>query len=131
MTGKVLSIEYESENFSGSACCRVQFDDIDEVLFLTRENCWEIGLQLAYLITIHKSQGSEYNECAIIIDSKRLERSGIYTALTRTKKLCILIGTNMQYNAAIMRPPSYKSIQSGFAPVFNINTEPKVSTCRF
>jgi exodeoxyribonuclease V alpha subunit len=119
MTGTVLSIEY----LNGNACCHVKFDDIEKVRVLTREDCWEIGLQLAYLITIHKSQGSEYNECVILMDSPYLERSGLYTALTRTKKLCILVGTNEQYNNAIMRPPSYKGIRSGFAPRFKTVTE--------
>jgi exodeoxyribonuclease V alpha subunit len=91
---------------------------MNDVRLLTREECWEIGLELAYLITVHKSQGSEYNECAILMDSPYLERSGIYTALTRAKKLCILIGTNEQYNNAIKRMPSYEGIRSGFAPVF-------------
>jgi exodeoxyribonuclease V alpha subunit len=73
---------------------------------------------LAYLIIIHKSQGSEYDNCAILMDSNYLERIGIYTALTRTKKLCILIGTNEQYNNAIRREPSYAGIRSEFCPEF-------------
>ena len=114
MTGTVLSIEY----INGNTSCHVLFDGVNEAKVLTREDCWEIGLQLAYLITIHKSQGSEYDECAILMDSPYLERSAIYTALTRTKKLCIIIGSNEQYNNAIKRPPSCESIHSGFSPIF-------------
>ena len=114
MTGIVESIEAND----GKVICNVKFDDYPNVTELSQEDCWEIGLQLAYLITIHKSQGSEYDNCAILMDSPYLERSGIYTALTRTKKLCILIGTNEQYNNAIKREPSYAKIRSGFAPVF-------------
>tara|TARA_R110000765_G_C18965636_1_gene610004 strand:- start:6356 stop:8551 length:2196 start_codon:yes stop_codon:yes gene_type:complete len=114
MTGVIETIVADS----GKISCHVRFDDDDEVSVLSQEDCYEIGLQLAYLITIHKSQGSEYDNCAIIMDSPFLERSGIYTALTRTKKLCVLIGTNKQYNNAIERAPSYESIRSGFSPVF-------------
>ena len=114
MTGIVESIEAND----GKVICNVKFDDYPNVTELSQEDCWEIGLQLAYLITIHKSQGSEYDNCAILMDSPYLERSGIYTALTRTKKLCILIETNEQYNNAIKREPSYAKIRSGFAPVF-------------
>ncbi|MAD74497.1 MAG: hypothetical protein CML20_06880 [Rheinheimera sp.] len=114
MTGTIISIEYHK----GNVCCLVQFDDVKGARLLSREDCWEIGLELAYLITVHKSQGSEYNECAILMDSPYLERSGIYTALTRAKKLCILVGTNEQYNNAIKRIPSYKGIRSGFSPEF-------------
>lgn len=118
MTGVVDSIKADD----GKVICHVKFDDYSIVTKLSQEDCWEIGLQLAYLITIHKSQGSEYDNCAILMDSPYLERSGIYTALTRTKKLCILIGTNEQYNNAIRREPSYARIRSGFAPVFENST---------
>jgi exodeoxyribonuclease V alpha subunit len=114
MTGVVVSIKGDT----GKVVCHVRFDDYSIVSELSQEDCWEVGLQLAYLITIHKSQGSEYDNCAILIDSPFLERSGIYTALTRTKKLCILIGTNEQYNNAIRREPSYAGIRSGFCPEF-------------
>jgi len=123
MTGIVDSIKADD----GKVTCYVKFDDYSIVTKLSQEDCWETGLQLAYLITIHKSQGSEYDNCAILMGSPYLERSGIYTALTRTKKLCILIGTNEQYNNAIRREPSYAGIRSGFAPVFETKTTPTVS----
>ncbi|MBE6875537.1 MAG: ATP-dependent RecD-like DNA helicase [Ruminococcus sp.] len=53
-------------------------------------------LDLAYAITVHKSQGSEF-EVVIIPMMGRLEkltyRNLFYTAVTRAKKLLILIGT--------------------------------------
>ena len=52
-------------------------------------------LQLAYALTVHKSQGSEF-PCVIIPVSMQhfvlLERSVIYTAVTRARKLVILVG---------------------------------------
>jgi exodeoxyribonuclease V alpha subunit len=114
MTGVIDSIKTDD----GRVSCYVKFDGATMLAKLSQEACWEVGLQLAYLITIHKSQGSEYDNCAILMDSPFLERSGIYTALTRTKKLCILIGTNEQYNNAIRREPSYAGIRSGFCPEF-------------
>lgn len=52
-------------------------------------------LVLAYAISIHKSQGSEYPAVIIPIFMQHftlLQRNLIYTALTRAKKFCILIG---------------------------------------
>lgn len=52
-------------------------------------------LVLAYAITIHKSQGSEYAVAIVPIFMQHfmlLQRNLIYTAITRAKKLCILIG---------------------------------------
>jgi exodeoxyribonuclease V alpha subunit len=51
---------------------------------------------LAYAITIHKSQGSEYPAVVIPIltqHSVLLQRNLIYTAVTRGKKLVVLVGS--------------------------------------
>ena len=52
-------------------------------------------LQLSYASTIHKSQGSEYGTVIIPImysAFKMLQRNLIYTAITRAKERCIIIG---------------------------------------
>jgi exodeoxyribonuclease V alpha subunit len=50
----------------------------------------------AYCISIHKSQGCEFNTVVIPIVAQHyimLQRNLIYTALTRARNLCILVGT--------------------------------------
>ena len=71
----------------------VNFDD-GRVAIYTRSDISE--LTLAYAITIHKSQGSEFDYVVIpviagapIIITKNL----IYTAITRAKKMVVLVGT--------------------------------------
>ena len=52
-------------------------------------------IALAYAITIHKSQGSEYPAVVIPLSMQHyslLERNLIYTAVTRAKKLVMIIG---------------------------------------
>ena len=53
-------------------------------------------LELAYAVTVHKSQGSEYN-CVIIplsdVPSRLMYRNLLYTAVTRAKKLLVLVGS--------------------------------------
>lgn len=61
-------------------------------------------LILAYASTIHKSQGSEYDIVVIPISrsqTRMLQRNLIYTAITRAKTLCILIGQNNSFEYAI------------------------------
>ncbi len=52
-------------------------------------------LEHAYCISVHKSQGCEFNAVIIPITTKHyimLQRNLIYTALTRARKLCVMIG---------------------------------------
>ncbi len=53
-------------------------------------------LELAWAITIHKAQGSEYNKVAIILPDKHvkpLTRELLYTAVTRAKESVVIIGS--------------------------------------
>lgn len=83
--GRIVSVDEEE----GGLC--VQFDD--------REVEYDAGgldeISLAYAITIHKSQGSEYPAVVIPLSMQHytlLERNLIYTAVTRAKKLVMIIG---------------------------------------
>lgn len=52
-------------------------------------------LELAYAVTVHKAQGSEYPVVifgASLIRSRLLNRCLLYTAMTRAKKMLILVG---------------------------------------
>lgn len=52
-------------------------------------------LQLSYATTIHKSQGSEYPVVVIPLTTQfaiMLQRNLIYTAITRAKKVCVIVG---------------------------------------
>ncbi len=70
---------------------RVRFDDREAEYDFT-----QLGeLELAYAITVHKSQGSEYR--AVILaawngSSYLLSRSILYTAITRARELLIIVG---------------------------------------
>lgn len=68
-----------------------RYDELDEIV-------------LAYATTIHKSQGSEYPAVVIPLSMQHytmLQRNLIYTAVTRGKKLVVLIGQQKAITMAI------------------------------
>ena len=61
-------------------------------------------LVLAYAMTIHKSQGSEYPAVIVIIHTQHyvmLQRNLLYTAITRGRKLVLLMGVPYAVDQAI------------------------------
>lgn len=76
----------------GSGETEVWFEDGRECIYPRTE----LGeLSLAYAITIHKSQGSEFDVVVIPVisgPSMILTRNLIYTAVTRAKKIVVLVG---------------------------------------
>jgi len=74
-------------------------------------------ITLAYAITVHKSQGSEY-PCVIMPLSTAhyimLQRNLLYTAVTRASKLLILIGSQKALTIAVNNKRSQKRYTSLF-----------------
>ncbi|NLY53902.1 MAG: ATP-dependent RecD-like DNA helicase [Firmicutes bacterium] len=61
-------------------------------------------LTLAYAISVHKSQGSEYPVVVLPISVQHyimLQRNLLYTAITRAKKLVVLVGTKKAIALAV------------------------------
>ena len=61
-------------------------------------------LTLAYAISIHKSQGSEYPAVVVVLLPEHrimLQRNLLYTALTRAKKVAVLVTTSQALRRAV------------------------------
>lgn len=61
-------------------------------------------LQLAYAMSIHKSQGSEYKAVVLVLHSSQymmLQRNLLYTGLTRARDLCLLVGDKKAIGRAV------------------------------
>ena len=61
-------------------------------------------LELAYAVTIHKSQGSEYPAVVIpLLSGPRMlmNRNLLYTAVTRAKKCVTIVGNDITFNQMI------------------------------
>ena len=63
-------------------------------------------LELAYTLTVHKMQGSEYPVIIMPVHEMQgygLSKNLLYTALTRAKKMVVLIGSKSAFSAGIRR----------------------------
>ena len=110
---KVMQItnNYEKEVFNGDIG-RIVGIDLDEqkvlVKFEDRVVSYEWSdldeLVLAYAISIHKSQGSEYPAVVVPLLSQHyimLQRNLLYTAITRAKRLVVLVGSKRAVAIAV------------------------------
>lgn len=80
----------------------VKVDFFDKVVQYESDELEEIGL--AYATSVHKSQGSEYPAVVIPLHTSHylmLHRSILYTAVTRGKKLVVLVGSKKALAMAI------------------------------
>ncbi len=84
--GKIARIDLENQEISitfDGRCVDYDYADLDEIV-------------LAYAVSVHKSQGSEYPAVIIPILTQHymlLQRNLIYTAVTRGRKLVVVVGT--------------------------------------
>jgi len=97
--GRIVGVDAENAkvsvelNFSAADTVRVtyEFDELDE-------------LSLAYAISVHRSQGSEFPAVVMPITTQHymmLQRNVLYTAVTRAKRLLVLVGSKKALAIAI------------------------------
>ncbi len=110
---KVIQTEndYDKEVFNGDIGQVMKVDPLERevtVSFAPREVVYEFGeldeLALAYGITIHKSQGSEFPAVVIPLAMQHyllLQRNLVYTGVTRGKQLVVLIGQKKALAVAV------------------------------
>jgi exodeoxyribonuclease V alpha subunit len=102
---KVMQIRnnYEKEVFNGDIGRITEIDPEDQKVTVTFD-CQPVPYEyseldeivLAYAISVHKSQGSEYPAVVIPILGQHyilLQRNLIYTAVTRAKSLVVMVGS--------------------------------------
>ncbi|MDH3882520.1 MAG: ATP-dependent RecD-like DNA helicase, partial [Desulfobacteraceae bacterium] len=91
-----LAVNYYGQTVS------YDFDELDE-------------MTMAYAISIHKSQGSEYPAVIVPLMTQHyvlLQRNLLYTAMTRGKTLVILTGTRKALNIALENDKTHRRLSS-------------------
>ena len=94
--GLIIKLDFDEEK------CIVLYPNDDMVVFYDFENVHSL-LSLAYCLTIHKTQGMEYENALIpmsfshyIMHNTKL----LYTAITRAKKMCFIVGEEEAFKSA-------------------------------
>ena len=110
---KVMQIEndYDKEVYNGDlgvVRAIVVDDETLTVDFDGREVAYDFGdldrLVLAYATTVHKAQGSEYPAVVIPVTTQHypmLQRHLLYTAVTRGRRLVVLVGQSKALGIAV------------------------------
>jgi len=84
-----IKVEFLEE--AGPLLVRYDFPELDELV-------------LAYAVTVHKSQGSEYPAIVLTLVNQHymlLQRNLLYTAITRAKRLCVIVGQPRALEVAV------------------------------
>jgi len=110
---KVMQTEndYDRDVFNGDVGRVISIDPGDEKMTIAFDGrpidypFAELGrLMLAYAITVHKSQGSEYPAVVVPVSTHHyvmLRRNLLYTAITRGRRLVVLVGQKWALQKAV------------------------------
>ena len=128
---KVMQVvnDHERRVYNGDlgVVARMDMEEGELVVdFEGREVAYGFGeldeLVLAYATTVHKSQGSEYPAVVVPLTTQHfpmLQRNLVYTAMTRGKRLVVLVGSGRRWPspyAGSRRVAAGRSCRSGSRP---------------
>ena len=130
---KVIQTEnnYDKEVFNGDIGIVTKIDLVEQevvIRFDQRDVVYDFGeldeVSLAYAITIHKSQGSEFPVVVIPIATQQyvlLQRNLVYTGITRGKKLVVLVGQKKAMAMAVRNNKTERRFSGLLARLSRVN----------
>lgn len=105
---------YEFELMNGTICFLIDDDPEEEMVVVETDDGQTVelpysetgDLNLAYAISVHKSQGSEIPVVIFVCHRSHagmLSRPLIYTAITRARKVCVVVGDRPALEVGVRR----------------------------
>lgn len=106
LQGVIESVLQPNKRFRDDPYLEVATDEGVVTVLLSESDSW---LEMSYAMTVHRAQGSDWSTViAMLPPSVLLERSMIYTALSRCKQRCIILAPDTAaLENAIARLPVY------------------------
>lgn len=111
---KVMQIRnnYDKDVYNGDLGTIKAINRIDQTLMVDVDGVRAVNydfteadeLVLAYAVSVHKAQGSEFPAVVMPVLTQHyvmLQRNLIYTGITRAEKLCVLVGNNKALRIAV------------------------------
>jgi exodeoxyribonuclease V alpha subunit len=111
---KVMQIRnnYDKDVYNGDIGVIININPIEQKLSILFDNTHQVSydfseadeLVLAYAVSVHKSQGSEFPAIVMPVLTQHyvmLQRNLIYTGITRAEQLCVLVGNKKALHIAI------------------------------
>ncbi|MBW8012931.1 MAG: ATP-dependent RecD-like DNA helicase [Chloroflexi bacterium] len=110
---KVMQIknDYKKQVFNGDIGFLKEISQVEQTLTVEFDGRGVIydwsetdQLVLAYAVSVHKSQGAEFPAVVLVLLTQHymmLQRNLLYTAITRAKKLCVLISNRKSIAIAV------------------------------
>lgn len=113
--GRVVDVQDNPANSGGNRLAQTLICDFEGTRREVTEEHFE-NVDLAYAITVHKAQGSQFGRVVIpIVESRLLDRTLIYTALTRGIKQVVFVGDRAAFDHAIKAAPRAHERMVGFS----------------
>ena len=119
--GFIESIDEENRTVT------VVFDDERRIVY---DNVYVEELELAYAITIHKSQGSEFKVVitpAFMGSAFLMNRNILYTGITRAKELVVVVGNQKALKYMVDNTNSMERYSSLKERILDIVSDDKIS----
>lgn len=100
----------------GTASLTVRWDGHEKPMEMVMQDLE--NMDLAYAISIHKSQGSQFRRVIVpVFPSRLLDRTLIYTAITRAVEQVVILGDKKVLAEALAAPPAPRRRRHGLSVV--------------
>lgn len=93
----------------------------------------EMPLELAYALTIHKAQGSQFNTVILVLAEpcRLISKEMMYTALTRQTQKLVILYNDEPYKLRNYSTAEYSEIAKRYTDLFEMPSIVKVSDCYY